>query len=328
MKPTIGITIGDFNGVGPEVALRSASHAAIKKICTPVLIGPLNVFEHSAKLLKIKVKLEKSRLPVLPSRMTPVIDVGDGIWADVEFGAVSKAAGRSAGVAIEHAVEHAVAGNFDAIVTAPVSKESLNLAGYNFPGQTEMLALLSRSSHVAMMLVSDSMRIGLISTHQSLRSVAESLSTKRIVEKGTIFHEALRKFFGIPEPRLAMLGLNPHAGEKGLLGDEEQSIIAPAIEQLKEHDINVEGPFPADGFFGSKAYAQYDTIVAMYHDQGLIPLKMNSFKKSVNYSAGLTIIRTSPGHGTAYDLAGKGKADISSMIEAVKLATRFAERRR
>jgi 4-hydroxythreonine-4-phosphate dehydrogenase len=254
-----------------------------------------------------------------------VVDVGDGIWADVQPGTVSRTAGRSAGASIERAVELCVRREAHALVTAPVSKEALRLAGYDFPGQTEMVTLLSRSSRVAMLLVSPTMRVGLVTIHLPVASILQNLTREKIVEKATIVHDTLRRYYGIAKPRLAVLGLNPHAGEHGLIGSEETTIIQPACEELRSLNIVAEGPFPADAFFGRKAYQQYDAVLAMYHDQGLIPLKMSSFGKAVNFSAGLSIIRTSPDHGTAFDIAGQGKADITSMLEAIKLAVKFAQ---
>ncbi len=324
MKPVIAITIGDFNGIGPELALKSASHPSIRKICSPLLVGPLNVFEHVAHRLKSKLKLRKALFPLPQNPFTHVLDVGDGVWPDVHYGEVSKAAGRTAGVAIERAVNLCVRGEALAMVTAPVSKEALRLAGYDFPGQTEMITLLSRSQRVAMMLVSDTMRVGLVTIHVPVSSILQNLSREKIVEKATIVHETLLKNYRITKPRLAVLGLNPHAGENGMIGEEEKTIIIPALDELRNSKINVEGPFPADAFFGRRAYNDYDAVLAMYHDQGLIPLKMSSFGKAVNFSAGLRIIRTSPDHGTAFDIAGKGKANISSMLEAIKLAVKFS----
>jgi len=320
LKPIIAITIGDFNGIGPEIALKAASHPVIRKLCTPLLVGPLNVFEHVRSDLKLKVKLEKSALPLIKSSITPVFDTGDGIWADVQYGKVTKTAGKNAGVAIERSVELCLKVQAGAMVTAPVSKEALNLAGYNFPGQTEMIALLSRSQRVAMMLVSHSMRVGLVTIHVGIKSVTEHLSKDKIVEKIHIVHESLKKDFQIKKPRIAVLALNPHAGEKGLMGTEDDELVVPAVQEAKSIGINVQGPFPADAFFGKQSHKGFDAVVAMYHDQGLIPLKMSSFGKGVNFSAGLNIVRTSPDHGTAYDIAGKGVANVSSMMEAIKLA--------
>lgn len=327
MKPVIAITIGDFNGIGPEIALKAAAHPAVRKVCVPLLVGPLSVFEHLAAKLNVRLKLQKAIFPIPKNSTTYVVDVGDGIWADVQPGVVSRAAGKSAGAAIEHAVELCLRGETQAMVTAPVSKEALRLAGYDFPGQTEMVTLLSRSSRVAMMLISDVMRVGLVTIHLPVSSILQNLTTEKIVEKAKVVHEALHINYGIKKPRIAVLGLNPHAGENGLIGSEETTIIKPAIEELRSSAILVEGPFAADAFFGSKAYRDYDAVLAMYHDQGLIPLKMSSFGKAVNFSAGLRIIRTSPDHGTAFDIAGKGKADITSMVEAIKLAVKFSQRR-
>ena len=331
MKPIIAITIGDFNGVGPELALKSAVNQSVLKNCTPLLVGPLRVFEHTAKQFKLKLKFERATLASLQRlspNTTPVVDVADGIGADIQYGIPTKASGRSAGIAIERAVELCLQNKATAMVTAPVSKEALNSAGYNFPGQTEMIALLTRSQSVAMMLISDTMRVGLVTIHTGIKNVATQISKDKIIEKISIIDESLKKDFHLKKPKLAILALNPHCGENGLIGTEENEIIVPAIAESKAAGILAKGPFPADAFFGNHSYKNFDVIVAMYHDQGLIPLKMNSFGKGVNFSAGLKIIRTSPDHGTAYDIAGKNKANISSMLEAIKLALTISKNRR
>jgi len=325
VKPLIAVTLGDFNGIGPEIALKAAAHATTRRLCTPLLVGPFNIFEHVRDRLKIRVRLQRVVFPWKENTSIPILDVGDGLWADIHYGQVAKSAGKSAGVAIEKAVELCTVGKAVAMVTAPVSKEAMQLAGYSFPGQTEMIALLSRSSKVAMMLVSTKMRVGLVTIHTPLRTVAESLSKDKIVDKTKIIVEALKKNFQIRNPRIAVLSLNPHSGENGILGSEEQDLIIPAIEEIRSAGINADGPLSSDAFFGTQAYQSYDAILAMYHDQGLIPVKMSSFGTTVNFSAGLNIIRTSPGHGTAFDIAGSGSADISSMLEAVKYAARFAK---
>lgn len=327
MKPTIAITIGDFNGIGPEVALKAATHASVKKICIPVLVGPFAVFDHTRTSLRIPAKLQRAAALIAPGNTLAVIDVGDGIAADVQFGGPTKTSGKSAGVAIEKAVSLCTSGKTRAMVTAPVSKEALHLAGYDFPGQTEMIALFTGSQQVAMMLVSSTMRVGLVTIHVPLRGVPERITKEKILEKVAIFHSSLQTDFGIKDPGLAMLGLNPHAGEAGSIGDEENTTLRPAIEALVERGVRIKGPFSADAFFGMQSYKQYDAIVAMYHDQGLIPLKMSSFGKGVNFSAGLGIIRTSPDHGTAYDIAGRGSARVDSMVEAVKQAVAICRRR-
>ncbi len=331
MKPVIAITIGDFNGVGPELALKAVVNQSVLKNCIPLLVGPLRVFEHSAKQFKIKLKFERATLASLQhlsQNTTPIVDVADGIGADIQYGAPTKASGRSAGIALERAVELCLQNKVVAMVTAPVSKEALNSAGYNFPGQTEMIALLSRSQSVVMMLVSNTMRVGLVTIHTGLKNVAAQISKEKIIEKISIINESLKKDFQLKKPKLAVLALNPHCGENGLIGTEENEIIIPAIAESQATGILAEGPFPADAFFGNHSYKNFEAIVAMYHDQGLIPLKMNSFGKGVNFSAGLKIIRTSPDHGTAYDIAGKNKANLSSMLEAIKLALTISKNRR
>ncbi|GJQ20042.1 MAG: 4-hydroxythreonine-4-phosphate dehydrogenase [Bacteroidia bacterium] len=320
MKPVIAITIGDMNGIGPEIALKTAIHRSVQALCTPVLVGPLSVFEHVRAGLRITVPLQKAAAMLPKGRVIPVQDVGDGIWADVEYGKPTRASGKTAGSAIEAAVNLCLAGKAQAMVTAPASKEALRLAGYHFPGQTEMIALLSRSTRVAMMLVSDEMRVGLVTIHVPLREVPDRVTREKIVEKLDILNDSLKRDFRIKKPRIAVLGLNPHAGERGIIGSDETNALQPALEEAQSRHIQAEGPFPADGFFGSKQYRSFDAILAMYHDQGLIPLKLLSFGKAVNFSAGLDLIRTSPDHGTAYDLAGQGVARIDSMIEAVRLA--------
>ncbi len=328
MKPCICVTIGDFNGIGPEVALKAASSPRVKRLCNPVLVGPYDVFEHVRKRLRLRTALSRTSLPVLPREGIGVVDVGDGIWADIQYGAITKTAGKTAGAAIERAVALCNEHDADAMVTAPVSKESLNLAGFNFPGQTEMVALLSRSTRFAMMLLTRKLRVALVTTHLPLREVAGQLSQQRIVEKALVVRDTLRDFFGIADPSVAVLGLNPHAGEGGVLGNEEQTVIAPAVAQLRDSGVKAEGPFPADGFFGARWFERFNAVLAMYHDQGLAPYKLLAFGQGVNYSAGLSILRTSPDHGTAADIAGKGKADPRSMIEAVLLAARLALKRR
>jgi 4-hydroxythreonine-4-phosphate dehydrogenase len=222
----------------------------------------------------------------------------------------------------------ALTGQVDAIVTAPVSKRGLHRAGFAWPGQTEMLQALSSSRHVAMMLVSQTLRVGLATIHLPLDAVAASLSFRDLKERILVIHQALVQDWNIRKPHLAVLGLNPHAGEGGDLGKEERRVIVPVIRSCRASGILLDGPFPADGFFARYRPGTYDAVVAMYHDQGLIPLKMSSFGRAVNVSVGLRIIRTSPDHGTAFDIAGKGVADPNSMVEAIKLAASLAKNRR
>jgi len=328
MKPVIAITAGDFNGIGPELALKAAAHSAVKKICTPVLVGPFGLLDHVRSSLRIPARIQRAAAILPKGNTIAVIDVGDGIAADVQYGGPTKSSGKSAGVALENAVSLCLSGKADAMVTAPVSKEALHLAGYNFPGQTEMIALFTRSQQVAMMLVSNTMRVGLVTIHVPLKEVAGRITKEKLLEKIGIIDASLRRDFAVKRPSLAVLSLNPHAGEHGDIGNEELEVIEPAIEEARKNGMLIQGPFSSDAFFGTGAHKKYDAIVAMYHDQGLIPLKMSSFGKAVNFSAGLSIVRTSPDHGTAYDIAGKGVARLDSMLEAIKLAITISKRRK
>ncbi len=330
MKPVIAITIGDFNGIGPEVTLKSIVSKEIQKSIQPVLVGSLEIYRYYAKLLKIDcdfVPVDSVKSKIIPGTI-PVITVQSVTAKNIQFGKNSPDAGVCAGIAIERAIKMCLDKEVDAMVTAPVSKEALHFAGYNFPGQTEMLAMLTRSDRVTMMLLSSTMRVALATVHIPLKQVSENLFLDRIVEKLDTVHRSLKSDLGIAKPSIAVLGLNPHAGENGAIGTEERETIIPGIKKAQEKGINASGPFPADGFFASGAYKNYDAILAMYHDQGLIPLKMSGFDEGVNFSAGLKIIRTSPDHGTAFDLAGKNKANPGSMISALKLAASIIEQRK
>lgn len=330
VKPTIAITIGDFNGIGPEVILKSVSQTKILKEIQPLLVGSIDIFEYYAKKLKLKVRFKEtdSSLKKSESGVLPVINVQKVTPKQLQIGKNAPDAGVCAGIAIEKAIKLCVEKEVDAMVTGPVSKEALHFAGYNFPGQTEMLAMLTRSDRVTMMLIANQLRVALTTVHLPIKKISESIFIDRIIEKLETVNASLQNDFGIARPRLAVLGLNPHAGENGTIGTEEKEIIIPALNKAREKGMQVEGPFPADGFFAAGNYKNYDAILAMYHDQGLIPLKMIGFNEGVNFSAGLKIIRTSPDHGTAFDIAGKGIANPGSMIAAIKLALSIARRRK
>lgn len=330
MKPTIAITIGDFNGIGPEVTLKAITQKTVLHQIQPVLVGPLNIFEYYAKTFKIAVSFSRIETvgSKIPKGAIPVIENHPVSVKQLQIGKTAPDAGVCAGNAIETAIKLCLSKEADAMVTAPVSKEALHFAGYHFPGQTEMLAMLTRSEHVTMMLIAKTMRVALTTVHIPIKIVAEHITKERIGEKLETVHASLKQDLGISSPSIAVLGLNPHAGENGAIGMEEKNIIIPALEKAKEKGIRTAGPFPADGFFASGSHKKYDAILAMYHDQGLIPLKMTGFDKGINFSAGLKIIRTSPDHGTAFDIAGKGKANPGSMIAAIGLASFIAHQRK
>ena len=324
MKPSIAITVGDFNGIGPEVVLKSVTHPQVRRICSPVLVGPSSVFHHYAELLGIRYADRPFGLPAGRSRALPVVESSVVGPDSIHPGTLSHAAGRAAAHAIETAVRLAMTRQVAAVVTAPVSKQALHLAGVRYPGQTEMVQALSHSPRVAMMLVSPTMRVGLVTIHHPLADVPRKLTAARIIDRVTVLHEALQHDFGVRRPVLAVLALNPHGGEGGDLGTEEQRVILPALERLRRRGISLDGPFPADGFFARYVPGTYDAVIAMYHDQGLIPLKMSAGGRAVNVSVGLRMVRTSPDHGTAFPLAGTGTADPHSMIEAIRTAVRIA----
>jgi len=327
MKPIVAFTIGDFNGIGPEIALLAASNPKVQKACKPVLVGPLDVFEEMVRSMRKRIPLTKAAFPALAGKGIPVVDTGDGLWAEVSFGKPTKASGKTAGQALEKAIELCLTGKVNAITTGPVSKHALHLAGYTFPGQTEFVTLLSRSQRVLMVMASKQLTLGLATIHSPLKDVPAQLTTDKLKEKLTLLAQCLTGDFGTKNPRIGVLGLNPHAGERGDIGDEEIRIINPAIESARKDGMRVEGPFSADAYFGSGMYKTFDGTLAMYHDQGLVASKILSFGSGVNLSAGLSVVRTSPDHGTAYDIAGKRKANPSSFIEAALLAASIASRR-
>lgn len=314
-KPAIAITVGDCNGIGPEIALKSARDPSVRKICSPLLVGPVDVFEFYATRLG------------LPLPSSPIVESSTLTSSYITPGFISARSGRTAVRAIQAAVDLAEARVVQAIVTAPISKHALHRAHIRFPGHTEMLQHLTGAKHVAMMLVSHSLRVGLVTIHVPLKRVSSLLTRKLLRQRIEVIHQALMNDWQIKHPRIAVLGLNPHAGEAGDIGTEDKRITTPVVHNLASSKMDIRGPFPADAFFARYTPGSYDAIVAMYHDQGLIPLKMSAQGRAVNVTAGLPIVRTSPDHGTAFDIAGKGIADPGSMIEAIKLAVSIAANR-
>ena len=326
----IAITVGDYNGIGPEVALKAAASRTIRANCTPLLVGPYKAFEFYAERYSLRRKILKvdSLSDAVGRSEITILDICPDFNEKVKPGRLSKESGSWAGRAIERAVELCMNNGADAIVTAPVSKEALRQAGYDYPGQTEMVTRLSNSSGSIMIMVSGFARIALATIHVPISQVSGLLTKSSISERLAVFDNSIRRDFGVKSPRIAVRGLNPHAGENGLIGKEEVEVIRPALQEANAMKINALGPFPADAFFGTYREGMYDGIFAMYHDQGLIPLKMRSFSTGINFTAGIKIIRTSPDHGTAFDIAGKGIANPSSTIEAIKLALEISKNRK
>ncbi len=326
--PIIAITIGDPNGIGTEIILKALSKKAIREIYRPIIIGPAEVLREQLGLLSLNLTLEEVNSPSNSGSTNTIAVLSSGFAKGFKWepGKESMSAGAVAGKALEVAAELAMMKQVEAVVTAPISKKVFHLAGYDYPGQTEFFAARTQTTDVVMVLLSENFRVGLATTHCPLSKVSALLDQEKILRKVQIFHRDLQIRFGIVHPRIAVAALNPHAGEDGLFGSEEKEIILPAVSSARALGLDVSGPFPADTLFARFKEKKFDGYLAMYHDQGLIPLKMQSFGRAVNYTAGLPIIRTSPDHGTAFDIAGKGVADSGSMEEAIKLAVYLAGR--
>jgi 4-hydroxythreonine-4-phosphate dehydrogenase len=330
MPPKIVITMGDPAGVGPEVIIKALSRPDIYKICRPIVIGDLRVLEAS---------LEFSRGPVLRGelKLNPVKDIGK---AEFNYGAidilnlgnidinrlkpgkVDAMCGKATFEYIKKGIEIVQTGEALGMVTAPLCKKSMEEAGFSYPGHTELLASLTGTKDFAMMLVGGNLRVVLVTRHLPLKEVASSLSREKVLLAIRLGVKAMRAF-GIDSPKVGVCALNPHAGEWGVLGKEEMEIIIPAIEEARKEGIVASGPLPSDKAFYDTAGGRYDLAIAMYHDQGQIPVKLLSYTKSVNVTLGLPFVRTSPCHGTAFDIAGENKADPQSFIEAIKMAVKL-----
>ncbi|MBA3443093.1 MAG: 4-hydroxythreonine-4-phosphate dehydrogenase PdxA [Pyrinomonadaceae bacterium] len=324
--PRIGITMGDPAGIGPEVVLKAVAEADVQRLCVPVIIGDAQLLAHTARTLDLQCGYEVVRRDESwpESFEGPIIFHLNNINGHIEPGVESSAAGRAAAEYIEAAVELCAAGNIDAIATAPINKRALFLGGYSFPGHTEFLAHLTNTSEFAMAFVAANLRIILLSTHVPLAEAIRLVERDRIVRVIKLADRELKNW-GIAEPRIAMAALNPHGAEGGLFGVEEAAEIAPAIEACRASEgIDVRGPISADTVFLRAARGEFDAVVACYHDQAMIPVKCLSFGEAVNVTLGLPFIRTSVDHGTAFDIAGRGVAEHSSMVAAIALAAQLA----
>lgn len=328
--PLLGLTMGDPAGIGPEVIAKVVAGRALRRICYPIVIGSLPVMERTIKALRLRLKAfrvdgheplprRSGTIAVLDPLDTPLTRFTPGVAA-AETGAASVAF-------IKKGVELARIGCIDGIVTAPINKEAINMGGYHYPGHTELLADLTQANESGMLIVGGPLRIMFVTTHVAIKDLPAHLTQAKIEKSIRLAQMALTTLFGIKKPKIGVAALNPHAGEHGLFGDEETRVILPAARGARARGILASDPLPADTLFGKAAKGQYDGIVAMYHDQGLIPLKLVAFGTCVNVTVGLPIIRTSVDHGTAFDIVGKGIADPGSLLEAVKLAAKIAKNR-
>lgn len=313
MKAKILLTCGDINGIGPELAMKVFKDKNLTNQFDIKVIGPKKVFDYYAKLLKIK-KIPGSQ----------ILDLDSGKNITVKPGTVDALSGKISGDAIKIGVDLCKKRVFDALVTLPINKESLNLGGYNYRGHTEMLSHLTSSKDTFMLMYSSVLKIVPLTIHIPVRKVASSVSKNLLINKIITINNTLVKTFKILKPGIAVLSVNPHCGDGGVIGNEEIKTVVPAIEHLSNLGFNIKGPFSSDGFFGSNLYRKFDVVISMYHDQAMIPFKILSKDKGVNFTGGLKIIRTSPSHGTAYDIAGKGIASETSTAEAIKLAGRLS----
>ena len=306
--PRLLLTIGDPNGIGPEIILKIFNDRTFISKKDLTVIGSKKILDHYASLLNLKTIPKERILEIpLPSKFK------------INPGKTEKNAGKYSGDAVKAAIELCLKKEFDGMITLPISKESFNLGGYNYPGHTEMLGKLTSSGDTVMILYSKEFSVALVTGHIPISKVSKALNEKLLIKKIITVNNSLVKNFGIKNPRIAVLSLNPHAGDGGLIGKEEQDIISPVIEEMNSIGFNLRGPFASDGYFANKSYKKFDITIAMYHDQGLIPFKMISFDKGVNFTAGLKIIRTSPDHGTAFDIAGMGIANAESTKQAIIL---------
>jgi 4-hydroxythreonine-4-phosphate dehydrogenase len=316
----VGITLGDINGIGPEVVIKALQDNRILTNCTIIIYGSTKVLAAHNKTIEGDFAYQsiKEAAQADPKKNNVI-----NCWTEdvpVELGKLTSHGGQCSFMALEKATEDLASGAIDVLVTAPISKENIQKAGFQFPGHTEYLASIANEKEALMMMVSDNLRVALVTAHVSLKEVVEQLTKQKIIDKTLAVQASLKKDFKIVRPKIAILGLNPHAGEQGKLGKEEIEIIIPAIKELQAQGVLVYGPYPSDGYFGSSALTQFDAVLAMYHDQGLTPFKALAFDTGVNFTAGLPIVRTSPDHGTAFDIAGQNKAHEQSMRNAIYLA--------
>ena len=315
----VGISIGDLNGIGSEVVLKTFEDARMLELCTPVIFANVKLLSFIKKTIDTTAMFHG--IDTLDQVVVGKINVLN-VWrdaVDLTFGEATELGGSYGIKSFVAATKALREGKIDVLVTAPINKYNAQSDEFKFPGHTDYLAQ-ELEGNAMMLMVQDQLRVGLLTDHVPVNEVAQHLTEKLLTEKIETIRKTLMQDFSLVKPKIAVLGLNPHSGDNGVIGKEEETIIKPAIKKIAEKGTLVYGPFPADGFFGSNQFEKYDAVLAMYHDQGLVPFKTLSFGRGVNFTAGLSKIRTSPDHGTAFDIAGKGVADFNSFKEAVYLA--------
>lgn len=329
VKPVIGFTCGDLNGIGLEVILKALHDTRIPTMCTPVIYASSKAVSHWRKILNLG-DFNYNTIKSIQQHIDKKINLIN-CWEEdvkIEPGLVNAQGSKSALQSLEMAANDLASGHLHALITAPINKDGLKKEGFSFPGHTEFFAKKAQTKDYLMLMCSEGLRVAVVTGHISLKEVSAQLSPEKIHRKIKSLADTLTKDFGINKPKIAVLGLNPHAGENGQLGTEEKDLIKPAIDKAMEEGIMAFGPYPADGFFGAGTYKQFDATLAMYHDQGLTPFKSIAFETGVNYTAGLPFIRTSPDHGTGFDIAGKGLANEQSIRSALYLCLDIIEARK
>ncbi|MCR4769267.1 MAG: 4-hydroxythreonine-4-phosphate dehydrogenase PdxA [Bacteroidaceae bacterium] len=328
-KIKIGITHGDINGVGYEVILKTFDSEEMLSLCTPIVYGSPKVATYHRKSFECPTNfVVKESANQAEEGVLNIVNCFGEKELKIDFAKSTEEAGNASFVALEKALDEYKEGAYDVLVTAPINKNNIQREGFHFPGHTEYIEeKVGDGNKALMILMKDSLRIALVTTHLPISQVAQAITKELIEEKISILYNSLRRDFMIDNPRIAVLSLNPHCGDGGLIGSEEQEIITPVINEMFDKGIHCFGPYAADGFFGSGNYQHFDAILAMYHDQGLAPFKALAMDGGVNFTAGLPIIRTSPAHGTAYDIAGKGIANEDSFRQAVYVAIDVARNR-
>ena len=328
-KVKIGISVGDINGIGLEVILKTFMESRMLDYCTPIVYGHTKVASFHRKALHLSdfmFNVINSPTEANPRKVNMI-----NAWEEdvkIDLGIANETGGKYALLTLQKATDDLVSGAIDALVTAPINKNNIQSENFAFPGHTEYLQERSGSNDVLMFLVSENLRVGVVTGHIPVLEVPTAITKEKIVKKIQLINDSLKKDFWIEKPKIAVLGLNPHASDNGLLGKEEAEIISPAIQEAFDKGIICFGPYSADGFFGNGTYKKFDAVLAMYHDQGLIPFKTIAFDTGVNYTAGLKFVRTSPDHGTGYDIAGKNLADATSFMEAVFTAIHITKNRK
>jgi 4-hydroxythreonine-4-phosphate dehydrogenase len=327
-KPRIGITLGDLNGIGPEVVMKALSDHRILALMTPVIYGSSRVLSYYKKLLNLEEFnfAQVKNKGQFAARSVNVVNCWEDV-IEINPGKASNESGKAALKALQTACAELKEGLIDALVTAPIDKHTIHSEEFPFKGHTEFLAK-EFGGESLMFMVSEVMRVGLVTDHVPLKDVATQISKERVEAKLRLMEQSLKKDFGINKPRIAVLGLNPHAGDGGLIGVEDDQVLRAVVSDQRSRGKLVFGPFPADGFFGAVLFRQYDAVLAMYHDQGLVPFKALAFEEGVNFTGGLPIVRTSPDHGTAYNIAGKNQANEASMRRAIVTAGEIFQQRK